>query len=67
MIKFNVLISNKRWKKYINNPKAYINKKLILLNKGDTFFKNKQIFFSLLLSVVKKLNQLIKNLEKKTK
>ena len=67
MIKFNVLISNKRWKKYINNPKAYIIKKLILLNKGDTFFKNKQIFFSLLLSSSKEIKSINKKFRKKNK
>ena len=49
MIKFNVLISNKRWKKYINNPKAYINSNITGSfeneagfngNNGGSFFSN---------------------------
>ena len=65
MIKINVLISNKRWKKYINSPKTYINKKLTLLNKGDFFLKKKQIYLSLLLSGSKEIKSINKKFRKK--
>ena len=65
MIKINVLISNKRWKKYINSPKIYINKKLTLLNKGDFFFKKKQIYLSLLLSGSKEIKSINKKVQEK--
>ena len=32
MIKINVLLNNKSWKKYIENPKAYTKDKIKLLN-----------------------------------
>ena len=67
MIKINVLISNKRWKKYINSPKTYINKKLTLLNKGDFFLKKKQIYLSLLLSGSKEIKSINKKFRKKNK
>ena len=59
MIKADVLIANKNWKKYIRAPHLYINKKLKKLDKKTNIFKNKKCIFTLLLSgnsEVKKLN-----------
>ena len=59
MIKADVLIANKNWKKYIRAPHLYINKKLKKLDKKTNIFKNTKCIFTLLLpgnSEVKKLN-----------
>ena len=67
MIKINVLLNNKSWKKYIKNPEAYTKNKIKLLNKGDSFFKNKNIYFSLLLSGNKEIRIINKKFRKKNK
>ena len=67
MIKINVLLNNKSWKKYIENPKAYTKDKIKLLNKGDNFFRNKNIYFSLLLSGSKEIRTINKKFRKKNK
>ena len=41
MIKINVLVSNKNWKKYIKNPNQYLKKKLNKLNRKEAFKKKK--------------------------
>jgi probable rRNA maturation factor len=59
MIKADVLIANKNWKKYIRTPEAYINNQLKKLNKKTNLFKNNDLHFTLLLAgsiEVKKLN-----------
>ena len=59
MIKADVLITNKNWKKYIKAPNLYINKKLKKIDKKTSIFKKKKCIFALLLSgnsEVKKLN-----------
>ena len=59
MIKADVLISNKNWKKFIKAPSLYIDKKLKKLNKKNNLFKKNNYNFTLLLSgnvEVKKLN-----------
>ena len=55
MIKVNVLISNKNWKKHIKNPAQYIKRRLNKLNKKEIFFKKRKIEFSLLLSGKKEI------------
>ena len=67
MIKVNVLLNNKSWKKYIKNPKAYTKNKIKLLNKGGNFFSNKKIYFSLLLSDSKEIRTINKKFRKKNK
>ena len=64
MIKINVIVSNTNWKKYIKNPKSYINKKLLLLNKKNKLYKKNILNCSLLLSEskeIKKLNKKFRN------
>jgi probable rRNA maturation factor len=59
MIKADVLITNKNWKKYIRTPNLYINKKLKELDKKTNIFKKRKCTFTLLLSgnlEVKRLN-----------
>ena len=67
MIKINVIVGNKSWKKYIKNPTAYTKNKIKLLNKGNNFFKNKNIYFSLLLSDNKETKSFNKIFRKKNK
>ena len=67
MIKINVILNNKSWKKYIKNPEAYTKNKIKLLNKGDNFFKKKKLYFSLLLSGNKEVRALNKKFRKKDK
>ena len=69
MIKADVLITNKNWKKYIKAPIAYINKKLKKVDKKTNLFKNNNCNFTLLLSgnsEVKKLNIKFKKKNKTT-
>ena len=59
MIKADVLITNKNWKKHIKTPSFYINKKLKKINKKLSLFKQNNFSFTILLSgdnEVKKLN-----------
>ena len=67
MIKINVLISNKNWKKYIKKPEIYLKKKIKSINKKDNFFKNKNCNFSLLLSGKKEIRTINKKFRKKNK
>jgi probable rRNA maturation factor len=59
MIKADVLITNKNWKKYIKAPTFYINKKLKKIERKINLFRNSNCNFTILLSndsEVKKLN-----------
>ena len=59
MIKADVLITNKAWKRFIGAPELYINKKLEIIGKKINLFKKINCSFTLLLSgdtEVKKLN-----------
>ena len=67
MIKINVIVGNKSWKKYIKNPKVYAKNKIKLLKKNNNFFKNKNIYFSLLLSDNKEIKKINKKFRKKNK
>ena len=59
MIRADVLVTNKNWKKNIKVPNIYINKKLKKIYKRTKLFKSNNFNFTLLLSgniEVKKLN-----------
>ena len=59
MIKADVLIANRDWKKFIRTPNLYINKKLRNIDKKTNIFKKNDCSFTILLSgdtEVKKLN-----------
>ncbi|MBL6857698.1 MAG: rRNA maturation RNase YbeY [Pelagibacteraceae bacterium] len=69
MIKADVLITNKDWKKFIRSPHIYINKKLKKIDKKIKLFNNNDYNFTLLLSgslEVKKLNTKFRKKNKTT-
>ena len=69
MIKVNVEINNKSWRRKIKNPKKYINQKLNKISKIIKFFKNKNVTFTILLTNslnMKKLNKKYRKLNKST-
>ena len=61
MIKIDVLIKEKKWKKYINNPQNYLKNKINKIKSLIPIIKNKKVVFSVLLTG----NNQIKNLNKK--
>ena len=67
MIKVNVLIRDKNWKKYIKKPEVYLKNKLKKLYKKNSFFKNKKLEFSLLLTGNEEIKILNKKFRKKNK
>ena len=67
MIKINVLLHNKNWKRYIKDPKSYLKSKIKKLNKKNSFFKNKKANFSLLLTDSREIKKLNKKFRKKDK
>ena len=69
MIKADVLITNRDWKKLIKTPHLYINKKLKKIDKKTKLFKNNNCIFTLLLSgdsEIKKLNIKFRKINKTT-
>ena len=50
MIKADVLVNNKAWKKHISNPSSYLKNKLKKLEKKINIFKKNKLNFTLLLS-----------------
>ena len=64
MIKVNVLINNKNWKKYIKDPKIYVKRNIKKLKQKINLFKINIFIFFLLLSDnknIQKLNKEFKN------
>ena len=61
MIKIDVLIKEKKWKKYIANPKNYLKNQTRKIKNLIPIIKNKKVAFSVLLTG----NEQIKNLNKK--
>ena len=69
MIKADVLITNKNWKKYIKVPGFYIDRKLKKIDKKSSIFKKNNFKFTVLLSgdnEVKKLNNKFRKKNKTT-
>ena len=69
MIKVNVKINNKSWHKKIKYPNKYFNQKLKKISKIITFFRNKNVIFSILLTNsfnIKKLNKRFRKCNKPT-
>ena len=64
MIKINVLVGDKSWKKILINPETYIKRKVKKLS-NDNYFKNKNIEFSILLTGNKKIKLLNQKFRKK--
>ena len=67
MIKVNVFIKNKNWKKKISNPNKYLNRRVKYLQSSIGFLKNKNVNFSLLLAGNKEIKLLNKKFRKKNK
>ena len=65
MIKVDVFIKNKNWKKKISNPGKYLNSKAKYLDNSISFLKNKNVSFSIQLSGSKEIKQLNKKFRKK--
>ena len=69
MIKADVLVANKDWKKHIKIPSFYINKKLRKIKKKFSIFEKNNFEFTILLSgdnAVKKLNKEFRKKNKTT-
>ena len=69
MLKADVLITNKNWKKYIKAPSFYIDRKLKKIDKKSSIFKKNNFKFTVLLSgdnEVKKLNNKFRKKNKTT-
>ena len=67
MIKINVLIGSKNWKKHIKFPERYLKNKVKNLNNKIVFFKKKKLEFSLLLSQDKEIKIFNNKFRKKNK
>ena len=67
MIKANIEINNKSWKKKIKNPKKYFSVKLKKISKLIKIFKNKNIIFTILLTNSLKMKKLNNKFRKKNK
>tara|TARA_B110000305_G_C19368224_1_gene603039 strand:- start:819 stop:1286 length:468 start_codon:yes stop_codon:yes gene_type:complete len=67
MIKANVLVNNKDWKKYIRNPNTYLKNRLKKAEKKISLFKKNKLNFTLLLSGNNEVKKLNKKFRKKNK
>jgi len=69
MIKVNVIVGDKIWKKYVKKPDVYLKDKIKIIKNKDLFFKKKDLEFSLLLSnsvEIRKLNKKFRKINKTT-
>ncbi len=66
MIKINVVVSEKSWKRFIKKPALYLKSQIKKINQ-DSFFKKKKLEFSILLSENKEIQKLNKKFRKKNK
>ncbi len=67
MIKVNVFIREKKWEKYIVDPKKYFKNKLKKLKITEPFLKNKDVVFTILLAGNEDIKSLNKKFRKKNK
>ena len=67
MIKINVVIRDKSWKKQKFNPTKFLEKNVKKINRKINFFKNKKISFSVLLGTSKDIKLLNKKFRNKNK
>ena len=67
MIKIDVLVQDKNWKKYISNPSKYFKKKIKLIRGLVPINKKKEFSFSILLTGNKKVKFLNNKFRKKNK
>ena len=69
MIKVNVEVNNKPWRKKIKNPERYFSKKVKKISKIIPFFKRKNVTFTIFLTnsfIIKKLNKKFRKQNKPT-
>ncbi len=69
MIKIDVYVQEKKWKKYITNPHKYLKNKTNKIKNSIPLLKNKNAVFSLLLTgdkKIKKLNKKFRNQNRTT-
>ena len=69
MIRINVEVNCKSWHKKIRNPKKYLTQKLKKISENISFFRGKNIIFTILLTNsfnMKKLNKKFRNRNKST-
>ena len=69
MIRINVEVNCKSWHKKIRNPKKYLTKKLKKISENISFFRGKNIIFTILLTNsrnMQKLNKKFRNRNKST-
>ena len=67
MIKIDVFIKDKNWKRHVSNPVEYLNKKAKLINFKKGLIKSRNINFSILLTGNKEIKLLNKKFRKKNK
>ena len=67
MIKIDVFVKNRNWKRYLSNPSVYLKSKAKHLNNSIKFVKNKKINFSVLLAGNEEVKKLNKKFRKKNK
>jgi len=67
MIKVDVLVKNKAWKKYIRNPNNYLKNKIKKAEKKISILKKNKLYFTLLLSESNEIKKLNKKFRKKNK
>ncbi len=67
MIKVNVILSSKAWKKNLKDPSFFVKKKIDLINNKYKKFKKTNLTFTLLLSGGKEIKKLNKKFRKKNK
>ncbi len=67
MIKIDVFVKDRNWKKYISNPNRHLKNKIKYLNSSLKFIKNKKMNFSILLSGNKEIRVLNKKFRNKDK
>ncbi len=67
MIRVNVIVRKRGWKKYFKNPEKYLKKKIRRLNKSSAFFNKKKLEVSFLLTGSKEILLYNKNFRKKNK
>ena len=67
MIKVDVEVDCKSWRKKIKNPKKYFSKKLNKISKNIKFLKNKKIIFTILLTNSLNMKKLNKKFRKRNK
>ncbi len=66
MIKINVVVSEKSWKRFIKKPELYLKSQAKKINQ-ESFLKKKKLEFSVLLSENKEIQKLNKKFRKKNK